>query len=163
MICVSESQLIHKYGNLIFKSSCIIKTTRGWVGIGLHFGVGGSGSVPVIGEIFFHPKTDVKPGSPSSLASPRHDREGALFPSSPRPNSTPRMGRGLSQSCYLLDTNFEHKAMCTNSYTGRVQKRILRRWLQFLPAVTLDDLIFLHNCVGFLHIFCRNICTHRSV
>ena len=118
---------------------------------------------PSSAKSFFHPKTDIKPGSTSSLASPRHDREGALFPSSPRPNSTPRMGRGLSQSCYLLDTNFEHKAMCTNSYTGRVQKRILRRWLQFSPAVTLDDLIFLHNCVGFLHIFCRNICTHRSV
>jgi len=95
-ICLSESQLIHKYGSLILKSLKWVQVTLGWVDKGLMCGAGGSGSIPATAEIFFSP-----------------DGEGAPFPSSPTHNPTLRMGRGLSQSCHLLTTNFVHKAMCT--------------------------------------------------
>jgi hypothetical protein len=55
MICVSESQLIHKYGNLQFKSLYNVQVTRGWADNVLMCGVGVSISIPATGETFFHP------------------------------------------------------------------------------------------------------------
>ena len=73
---------------------------------------------------------------------------------SPTHNPTPRMGRGWPNSANSWPQFL---------YTGRVQKRIHRRWLRFSPAVAPNDLRFLNNCVGLLHILCRNSCAHQNV
>ena len=80
--------------------------------------------------------------------------EGTPVPPSPPP---PIQHLEWEEGGTILPT-LSHKFLYTRQ---RLQKRIPRRRLGFSLAV--NNLRFLNNCVGLLHILCRNFGTHQNV